>query len=98
MREQIQQRSNYSSSRGRGERAGQSARRRSRRASVRGSSKRYIPAIDGLRTFAVMAVILYHMGFPFAKGGLLGVTVFFVISGYLITGLLTAEWDSSGTI
>ena len=60
--------------------------------------KRYIPAIDGLRAFAVFAVILYHMGIPWAKGGLLGVTVFFVISGYLITGLLTAEWESTRTI
>ena len=62
------------------------------------AAKRYIPAIDGLRAFAVFAVILYHMNLPFAQGGLLGVTVFFVISGYLITGLLTAEWESSGTI
>lgn len=65
---------------------------------TRKSNKRYIPAIDGLRAFAVFAVIFYHMGFPFAKGGLLGVTVFFVISGYLITGLLTAEWESTGTV
>ena len=42
--------------------------------------------------------MFYHMGLPFARGGLLGVTVFFVISGYLITGLLAAEWESSGTI
>ena len=62
------------------------------------ASKRYIPAIDGLRAFAVFAVILYHMDLPYAQGGLLGVTVFFVISGYLITGLLTAEWESSRTI
>lgn len=62
------------------------------------AKKRYIPAIDGLRAFAVFAVILYHLGLPFAQGGLLGVTVFFVISGYLITGLLTAEWESSHTI
>ena len=46
----------------------------------------------------MFAVIFYHMGAPFAKGGLLGVTVFFVISGYLITGLLTAEWESTGSI
>ena len=67
-------------------------------AGAKRGKKRYIPAIDGLRAFAVFAVILYHMGMPFARGGLLGVTVFFVISGYLITGLLTAEWDASGTI
>ena len=62
------------------------------------TAKRYIASIDGLRAFAVLAVILYHLNVPFAQGGLLGVTVFFVISGYLITGLLTAEWESTGTI
>ena len=46
----------------------------------------------------MFAVIFYHIGAPFAQGGLLGVTVFFVISGYLITGLLTAEWQSTHTI
>ncbi len=60
--------------------------------------RRYITSIDGLRAFAVIAVILYHLNVPLAQGGLLGVTVFFVISGYLITGLLTAEWEESGTI
>lgn len=62
------------------------------------AAKRYIPAIDGLRAFAVFSVIFYHQGLPFAQGGLLGVTVFFVISGYLITGLLAAEWDSTHKI
>lgn len=62
------------------------------------NNKRYIPSIDGLRAFAVLAVILYHLNVPIAQGGLLGVTVFFVISGYLITGLLTAEWEDSGRI
>ena len=60
--------------------------------------RRYIASIDGLRAFAVLAVIMYHLNVPFAQGGLLGVTVFFVISGYLITGLLTAEWEESGSI
>lgn len=59
---------------------------------------RYIPALDGLRAIAVVWVIAYHMGFPWAKGGLLGVTVFFVLSGFLITGLLLIEWDSTGGI
>lgn len=59
---------------------------------------RYIPSLDGLRALAVIAVIFYHMGFPWAKGGLLGVTVFFVLSGYLITGLLISEFDSTKTI
>lgn len=62
------------------------------------TAKRYITSLDGLRAFAVIAVILYHLNVPFAQGGLLGVTVFFVISGYLITGLLTAEWEESGSI
>lgn len=59
---------------------------------------RYIPALDGLRAFAVLAVIAYHMDLPFARGGLLGVTVFFVLSGYLITSLLLVEWNNTGGI
>ncbi len=59
---------------------------------------RYIPALDGLRAIAVLGVIAYHMGLNWAPGGLLGVTVFFVLSGYLITGLLLIEWDSTNTI
>ena len=59
---------------------------------------RYVPALDGLRSFAVIVVILYHMGLGWAPGGLMGVTVFFVISGYLINGLLVAERDRTGTI
>lgn len=59
---------------------------------------RYIPALDGLRTFAVLAVIAYHMGMPWATGGLLGVTVFFVLSGYLITSLLIIEFQGTGRI
>ncbi|MEG2018652.1 MAG: acyltransferase family protein, partial [Clostridium sp.] len=45
----------------------------------------YIPGLDGLRAFAVLAVIAYHFNLSFAMGGFLGVDVFFVISGYLIT-------------
>ena len=59
---------------------------------------RYVASLDGLRTFAVLAVIFYHMKMTWAPGGLMGVTVFFVISGYLICGLLVAEYDSTGTI
>lgn len=59
---------------------------------------RYIPALDGLRALAVLGVIAYHMGMAWAPGGLLGVTVFFVLSGYLITSLLLIEWDNTGTI
>ena len=65
---------------------------------ARTSKSRYIPALDGLRTFAVLAVIFYHMKLGWAPGGLMGVTVFFVISGYLINGLLVAEHERSGTI
>lgn len=59
---------------------------------------RYIPALDGIRALAVIAVILYHLNLPGTQGGLLGVTVFFVLSGYLITRLLIAEFDQSSTI
>ena len=62
------------------------------------SKSRYIPALDGLRAFAVLAVIAYHMGMPWAPSGLLGVTVFFVLSGYLITSLLLIEWDNTKKI
>lgn len=61
-------------------------------------NSRYIPSLDGLRALAVLAVILYHMNASWAPGGLLGVTVFFVLSGYLITGLLIAEWKSTKRI
>lgn len=60
--------------------------------------KRYIASLDGLRALAVIAVIAYHLDLRFACGGLLGVTVFFVLSGYLITGLLMAELEETGTV
>jgi peptidoglycan/LPS O-acetylase OafA/YrhL len=52
-----------------------------------------MPGLDGLRTVAVAAVIAYHLGLGWAPGGLLGVGVFFTLSGYLITDLLLAAWD-----
>jgi peptidoglycan/LPS O-acetylase OafA/YrhL len=56
----------------------------------------YIPAIDGLRAIAVIAVILYHLGFDWIPGGFLGVDLFFVISGYVITRLLLDSIEISG--
>jgi peptidoglycan/LPS O-acetylase OafA/YrhL len=56
----------------------------------------YIPAIDGLRAVAVIAVILYHLGVSWIPGGFLGVDLFFVISGYVITRLLLDSIQSSG--
>lgn len=57
---------------------------------------RYIPAIDGLRAVAVVAVMLYHLGFNWIPGGFLGVDLFFVISGYVITRLLLDSIQRSG--
>ena len=58
----------------------------------------YMPGLDGLRAIAVMAVLFYHADFIWARGGFLGVEVFFVISGYLITSLLLLEWLRTGAI
>ena len=58
----------------------------------------YIPALDGLRAVAVIAVLLYHADVPWWKGGFLGVDVFFVISGYLITCLLLADWANHSNL
>lgn len=60
--------------------------------------RKYIKEIDGLRALAVIMVLAYHLKMPFAKSGLLGVTVFFVISGYLITGILINEIEESGGV
>ena len=58
----------------------------------------YLPGLDGLRALAVMAVIIYHANSSWLPGGYLGVEVFFVISGYLITLLLVAESERTGAI
>jgi peptidoglycan/LPS O-acetylase OafA/YrhL len=58
----------------------------------------YLPGLDGLRALAVIAVLLYHGELSWIPGGFLGVEVFFVISGYLITALLLAQWRQSGRI
>lgn len=58
----------------------------------------YITGLDGIRAVAVMAVLLYHANVPWALGGFLGVETFFVLSGFLITSLLLAEWQSTNRI
>ena len=58
----------------------------------------YLPGLDGLRALAVLAVLLFHGGVALFAGGFLGVEVFFVVSGYLITLLLLREHDKSGSI
>jgi peptidoglycan/LPS O-acetylase OafA/YrhL len=59
-------------------------------------SGRYVPALDGVRALAVALVIGYHLGVPGMSGGLLGVGVFFTLSGFLITGLLLSTWHRTG--
>jgi peptidoglycan/LPS O-acetylase OafA/YrhL len=56
------------------------------------------PALDGIRALAVAAVLAYHAGLPWARGGFLGVDAFFVLSGYLISSLLLLEWRARGGI
>ncbi|WP_297832731.1 acyltransferase family protein, partial [Thermomonas sp.] len=54
--------------------------------------------IDGLRAVAVLAVVAFHAGVPWLPGGYVGVDVFFVVSGFLITGLLLREFETRGDI
>jgi peptidoglycan/LPS O-acetylase OafA/YrhL len=63
-----------------------------------GSDVRYQPALDGMRACAVLFVLMFHGGQSWAPGGYLGVDVFFVLSGFLITTLLVAEWERHGRI
>ena len=58
----------------------------------------YWPALDGLRGLAVLAVLFFHAGFGWARGGYLGVSAFFTLSGFLITTLLVTEWRETGSI
>ena len=63
-----------------------------------GRSEEYRPDIDGLRAISILAVVLYHARVPGFGAGYLGVDIFFVISGFLITGQLLREAKSTGTI
>ena len=58
----------------------------------------YLPGLDGMRAFAVVAVMIYHANSSWLKGGFIGVEVFFVISGYLITLLLISEHEKLGLV
>jgi peptidoglycan/LPS O-acetylase OafA/YrhL len=58
--------------------------------------RRYMPGLDGLRAIAVIGVMLYHLKFGWAEGGLLGVGVFFTLSGYLITDILLNQVKEGG--
>jgi peptidoglycan/LPS O-acetylase OafA/YrhL len=58
----------------------------------------YLPALDGVRAFAVIAVMMFHGGIPRMDGGFMGVDAFFVLSGFLITSLLIGEWRQTLTI
>lgn len=58
----------------------------------------YIPGLDGIRALAVCAVIAYHLNLGWFPGGFLGVGIFFVLSGYLITDLLIRQWEGTGRI
>lgn len=62
-----------------------------------GKKRRYITELDGIRAIAVIMVLAYHLKLALFKSGFLGVTVFFVLSGYLITGILISEVEE-GTI
>ncbi|HEY1823633.1 MAG TPA: acyltransferase family protein [Trebonia sp.] len=62
------------------------------------ADQKYLPGLDGLRALAVAAVVAYHLGYGWAQGGLLGVGVFFTLSGFLITDILVGQWAARGRI
>lgn len=62
------------------------------------TEKRYMPGLDGLRAVSVLAVMAYHLNVEWASGGLLGVAIFFVLSGYLITDQILQQWKNDGRL
>lgn len=58
----------------------------------------YMPGLDGLRALAVIAVLGYHFAIPQMSGGLLGVSIFFTLSGFLITSILISTWERTGSL
>lgn len=62
------------------------------------TTKNYITSLDGLRALAVILVLGYHFRIPFFNGGFIGVDIFFVLSGYLITSILLREWQRRESI
>jgi len=58
----------------------------------------HLPALDGVRGFALIGMLLFHGGFAWAKGGFLSVSTFFTLSGFLITNLLVREWEKNNNI
>ncbi|MBU6316235.1 MAG: acyltransferase, partial [Acidobacteria bacterium] len=62
------------------------------------SRLRYQPALDGVRAVAVVLVLLFHLGMPWMRAGYLGVSLFFTLSGYLITSLLLGEHSETGGV
>jgi peptidoglycan/LPS O-acetylase OafA/YrhL len=77
---------------------GPGATPRSARAGGPGGHLPYFPALEGLRGVAVVAVLLFHSGFEWMRGGYLGVSTFFTLSGFLITSLLLAERGATASI
>ena len=70
--------------------------RRQRRTSATGRER--IDSLDGLRAFALIIIMGYHFGVPWLQGGFFSLDIFYVLSGYLITGLLLGEYARRGSI
>lgn len=65
---------------------------------TRSDATHFRPDIEGLRGIAILLVVAFHVGVPGVRGGFVGVDVFFVLSGYLITGLLVRSVQTTGTV